>query len=411
MTQERAPRSGGTLLSGVLIAACALSACGGSSPEAASSGGNVTSTPSSCSVHGASPGVTAHQILVGVSAPETGTGAADWGSVVGEEAYFKYVNEHGGVKGRQIRLDALNDQYDPITNITNVRQLIESDRVFALVGGNGTPNTLASVPLITQTGIPDIAPNAPSTTLGSMKTPNIYMISPNYEQQFEVLTHYLTKTYHPSSYSLVGVTGSVDENALAGMKAAAKNTRINNIPETPGTANMGPLAAQLQRYNAPWVLSIITDPDTGNLLEAMRRIGYTPHLASWSGMTEAAYIQPYASISQGLIAIESELPPTANALASKNTVIYKQMAGQTPNTMNELGWTQAALAVKAFRDAKALTWSCVEASLSATHNLTTGYFPSISFGPQLRQGTTASALAEIKGVHLRQVTGFVSVGP
>jgi len=411
MLTKKTVRSGAGLLSGVILAASALSACSSSSPAAApSSSAKPTTASASCSTTGNSPGITAHQILLGVSAPETGTGAADWGSVLGEEAYFKYINTHGGIDGKQIKLDALNDQYDPSINITNVRQLIEEDHVFALAGGNGTPNTLASIPIITQSGIPDIAPNAPSTSIGTMKTPNVYVISPNYEQQFDVLTSYLQKTYHPSSYSLVGVTGSVDNNALAGIKEAAPNVKVNNIPETPGTANMGPLAAQLQRYNAPWVLFILTDPDTGNLLEAMKRIGYNPRLASWSGMTEQAYLQPYGAISQGLIAIESESTPTGNSLAAKNTALYKQVTGQTPNTMNELGWVQAELTVKALRDAKALTWSCVEDSLNSIRNFTTGYFPPISFGPQVRQGTTASALAEIKGSKLLPVAGFTSVG-
>jgi len=415
MVTKKAARSVAALLSGVLLAGGGLAACGSSAPAAAppSSAKSTTkaaSTSTSCSTMGRHPGITSHEILLGVSAPETGTGAADWGSVLGEEAYFKYVNEHGGVDHRQIKLIALNDEYNPSMNITNVRQLIEKDHVFALAGGNGTPNTLASIPIIVQSGIPDIAPNAPSRSLGTMKTPNVYVISPNYAQQFDVLTSYLQKTYHPTSYSLVGVTGSVDESALAGMKEAAPNVKINNIPETPGTANMGPLAAQLQRYNAPWVLFILTDPDTGNLLEAMRRIGYDPHIASWSGMTEQAYLKPYGAISQGLIAIESESTPDANPLAAKNTALYRTLTGHAPNTMNELGWVQAELTVKALRDARALTWSCVEASLDSIRNFKTGYFPPISFGPRVRQGTTASALVEIKGSRLVPVEGFTSVG-
>lgn len=387
---------------GLTVAAC------GATPSTKSAPPTQTTT-TSCNVHGTSQGVTAHSITLGVAEPETGTGAADWGSVQGEQAYFDYANAHGGVKGRKIQLIALNDQYDPQTNIQDVRQLIDEDHVFALAGGNGTPNTLASIPLIVQSKIPDIGPNAPSNTLGTMATPNVFVISPNYTQQFKALTKYVESHYHPSSYSLVGVTGSVDQSALAGMKAAVPSgVVINNIPETPGTANMAPLAEQLQHYNAPWVFFILTDPDTGNLLEAMKRIGYTPRMASWSGMTEkSAFIDPYGAFAQGLIAIEAELPVDANALARKNGQLETQYLHHSPNTFQEMGWAQGAVTVAALRGAKALTWSCLTASLNSLHDVNVGFYPPISFSPESRQGTTDVALAKIEGSGLVQVSGFV----
>lgn len=404
---------------GLLIAAsttaAGLSACGSSSSAAtpaktSSPQSSTAATAASCNTTGRHPGISSSQILLGVSAPQTGTGAADWGSVVGEEAYFKYINAQGGVKGRKIKLKALNDQYTSSMNIDNVRQLIESDKVFALAGGNGTANTLASIPLIVQSGIPDIGPNAPSNTLGTMKTPNVYLMTSNYTQQFEVLTKYVADHYHPTSYSLVGVTGDVDKSALAGMKAVlGSSVTINNIPETPGTANMAPLASQLQRYNAPWVFFIITDPDTGNLLEAMQRIGYAPKTASWSGMTDPVnFIAPYHSVSQGLIAIEPQLPPTANSVGTQNSNLYKSVTGTDPNPFNELGWVQGMLTVEALKNAKALTWSCVKTALNQVNNLSAGFYPPISFGASNRQGTTAVALAQIKGTSLVQLKGFVS---
>jgi len=184
---------------------------------------------------------------------------------------------------------------------------------------------------------------------------------------------------------------------------------VHNIPEVPGTANMAPLASQLQRYGSQWVFLILTNGDTGNLLEAMHRVGYSPRLASWSGMTEQSYIDSFGSVSQGLIAVEEELPTNSTQPGVQQTVSqYKDMTGSLPNTFNELGWVQAEVAVKALRSAKALTWSCFEQALNGIKNLQTGVLPTISFGPTNRQGATAVALAEIKGKSLKQLSGFKS---
>ena len=60
------------------------------------------------------------------------------------EAYFAYVNEEeGGVHGRKLKLLIRDDGYDPTRTPAVVEELVDGDRVFALLGGNGTANCLA----------------------------------------------------------------------------------------------------------------------------------------------------------------------------------------------------------------------------------------------------------------------------
>lgn len=400
-------RNVGIFGAAALAASLVFSACG--SPSNSTAAG---SSSTSCNVNGQSPGVTKSTITMGATMPLTGSAAqGGQGTLAGQNAYFSYVNNHGGVKGRKIKFLGLDDQYQPSVAVQKMKLLVQEDHVFGIDGGEGTPNFLANVPFLKQTGIPAIGPYSPSSELGTMSTPNIYMIAPNYIQEFDALTSYIDSHFHPKTYSLVGVTGNVDQNALQGMQEAlkGKGATVHNIPEVPGTSNMAPLASQLQRYNAQWVFLILTNGDTGNLLEAMHRIGYSPRLASWSGMTEQSYIKSFGSVSQGLIAIEEELPSTSTAPGVQGMVSqYKAITGSAPNSFNELGWVQAELAVKALRSAKALTWSCLEKSLDGITNFNTGVLPPISFSATNRQGATAIALSQIEGNALKQLSGFTS---
>jgi branched-chain amino acid transport system substrate-binding protein len=91
----------------------------------------------------ADPGVTTKEILLGGTVPTTGV-AALFGSVgPGADAYFKYVNAHGGVNGRKIRYEYLDDQYDVTQTVQQTRKLVEQDHVFALFNSVGTPNVEA----------------------------------------------------------------------------------------------------------------------------------------------------------------------------------------------------------------------------------------------------------------------------
>lgn len=397
-----------SLGAGALAASLVLAAC--STPTNGSSA--AAGSGATCGSNGQAPGVTDSTITLGATMPLTGSAAqGGQGTLAGQNAYFSYINSHGGVKGHKIKFIGLDDQYEPSVAVQQMKLLIQRDNVFAIDGGEGTPNFLANVPLLKQAGIPTIAPYAPSSELGTMDTPNIYMIAPNYVQEFDALTSYIYDHFHATTYSLVGVTGNVDQDALHGMQEAlqGKGATVHNIPEVPGTSNMAPLASQLQRYNAQWVFLILTNGDTGNLLEAMKRIGYNPKLASWSGMTEQSYIDSFGAVSQGLIAIEEELPATSTASGIQNMVSqYKAITGSSPNSFNELGWVQAELAVKALQSAKALTWSCLEQSLNEMRNFNTGVLPPVNFGPTNRQGTTGVALAKIEGSELTQLSGFTS---
>lgn len=388
----------------VALSALTLSACGNL--------GNSSGGTASCGGSGNSPGVTSSTISLGATMPLTGSAAqGGLGTKAGQDAYFNYVNKHGGVKGRKIKFLGLDDQYQPSVAVQKMKLLVQKDNVFAISGGEGTPNFLANVPYLKQVGIPVLAPYSPSSELGTMKTPNIYMITPNYIQQFNTLTSYISSHFHPKSYSLVGVTGNVDQDALKGMQQALKGTHavVHNVPEVPGTSNMAPLAAQLQRYNSEWVFLILTNGDTGNLLEAMKRVNYRPRLASWSGMTEQSYIQSFGSVSQGLIAIEEELPATATEPGVKDMVKqYKSITGSAPNSFNELGWVQAEVTVNALRSAKSLTWGCLDQSISKIKNFDSGVLPTVSFSASNRQGATGIALAQIQGDSLKQLSGFKS---
>lgn len=87
----------------------------------------------------AETGVTDTTISLGMSAPLTGPASAH-----GQElrnvinAYFEQVNKNGGVHGRKLQLTVVDDGYDPEKAVANTRTLIETNKVFALLGYYGS---------------------------------------------------------------------------------------------------------------------------------------------------------------------------------------------------------------------------------------------------------------------------------
>jgi ABC-type branched-subunit amino acid transport system substrate-binding protein len=115
--------------------------CGTSLASAAPAAPAAKASPAKASLTAAAqPGVTSKQIVVGSLATQSGVLAGQFGSTVeGVQAYFDYVNAHGGIDGRKIALKyKLDDAGSTSTDTAQARNLVEQDHVFAVLGV-GTP--------------------------------------------------------------------------------------------------------------------------------------------------------------------------------------------------------------------------------------------------------------------------------
>ena len=89
------------------------------------------------------PGVTDTEIKIGQTMPYSGPLSSY--SVLGrtDAAYFKMINEQGGINGRKLNLISVDDGYSPPKTVEQVRRLVEQERVAFLFNTLGTPTNLA----------------------------------------------------------------------------------------------------------------------------------------------------------------------------------------------------------------------------------------------------------------------------
>ena len=91
------------------------------------------------------------EILLGMSTALSGP-TAHLGENVqqGVQAGLKRVNRLGGINGGKLRLLTLDDGYEPTRTAPNMRQLIQKEKVLAVIGNVGTPTAIAAVPIANQ---------------------------------------------------------------------------------------------------------------------------------------------------------------------------------------------------------------------------------------------------------------------
>src|SRR5262245_32098739 len=92
-------------------------------------------------------GVTDNEIRLGISAAFTGS-AKELGiqMKLGIQTAFNLINESGGIHGRQLRLVAADDGYEPTRTAETMKELYEKEQVFGIVGNVGTPTAVVGLP-------------------------------------------------------------------------------------------------------------------------------------------------------------------------------------------------------------------------------------------------------------------------
>src|SRR5271156_6417665 len=102
------------------------------------------------------PGVTDAEIKIGQTMPYSGPASAY--GVIGktEAAYFKMINEKGGVNGRKINFISLDDAYSPPKTVEQVRRLVEQEQVAFLFNTLGTGPNLSIRDYCNQNKVPQL---------------------------------------------------------------------------------------------------------------------------------------------------------------------------------------------------------------------------------------------------------------
>jgi ABC-type branched-subunit amino acid transport system substrate-binding protein len=92
-------------------------------------------------------GVADTEIRLGISAPFTGS-AKELGNQMklGIETAFNLVNDSGGIHGRQLKLVAADDGYEPLRAAESMKELYDKQQVFGFIGNVGTPTAVVALP-------------------------------------------------------------------------------------------------------------------------------------------------------------------------------------------------------------------------------------------------------------------------
>jgi ABC-type branched-subunit amino acid transport system substrate-binding protein len=215
-------------------------------------------------------GVTDNEIRFGISAPFTGP-AKELGQnmKLGIEAAFNVANAKGGVYGRQLRLIATDDGYEPTRTAATMKQLYETDQIFGLVGNVGTPTAVVALPYALDRKMLFFGAFTGAGLLRS-DPPDRYVFNyrASYAEETAAVVNYLVKVRRllPEQIAVFAQQDAYGDAGFAGVQKAIRSLRGGNdsailrLNYQRNTVDVDDAVAQLQQKRRIPIKAVIMVP-------------------------------------------------------------------------------------------------------------------------------------------------------
>ena len=158
-------------------------------------------------------------------------------------AAFHEVNEAGGIHGRRLQLESLDDGYESGAAMSNTQMLIHEHKVFALIGAVGTPTSRASFLSAGFAGVPFIAPFTGAEFLRDPQQSHVLNLRASYYQETEEMVARLTEDlgitrvavfYQDDLFGKAGLTGAARALKRRGLEPVATGYYKRNTDAVTG---------------------------------------------------------------------------------------------------------------------------------------------------------------------------------
>ena len=227
------------------------------------------------------PGVTATELKIGNTAAYSGPASAYGIIARTEAAVFKMINDQGGVGGRKITYDSLDDGYSPPKTVDQVRRLVEQDQVAFIFATIGTPSNTAIYRYTNGKGVPLIFLGSGANKWGDPQhLPWVMGWQPSYRTEAQIYTRYILKEKPDAKIAILYQNDDFGKDYPAGVRDVLGkdfDTRVVKIVSYETTdATIDSQAVAMQASGANVLITAATPKFAAQTIRKIADLGWKP---------------------------------------------------------------------------------------------------------------------------------------
>jgi branched-chain amino acid transport system substrate-binding protein len=226
-------------------------------------------------------GATDTEIKIGNIMPYSGPASAY--GVIGktEAAYFKKINDAGGINGRKINFISYDDAYSPPKAVEQARKLVESDEVLLVFNSLGTPSNSAIQKYMNSKKVPQLFVATGATKWNDPKDfPWTMGWQPNYQSETQIYAKYILKNKPDAKIAVLYQNDDYGKDYLKGLKdgLGAKAASMIVIEESFETSepSIDSHIVKLKSTNADVFIDIATPKFAAQAIKKIAEVGWKP---------------------------------------------------------------------------------------------------------------------------------------
>lgn len=299
------------------------------------------------------PGVTGTEIKIGNTNPYSGPASAygTIGKIIG--AYFKKVNDEGGVNGRKINYITLDDGYSPPKTVEMVRRLVEQEQVAFVFQTLGTPTNSAIHKYMNQQKVPHLFVATGATKWGDPQNfPWTMGWQPNYQVEGKIYAQYVMKNVPDPKIGILYQNDDYGKDYVKGLKDglgdAAKKLIVMEQTHEVTDPTIDSQIVNLKNSGANVFYNVTIPKFAVQAIKKSHDIGWKPlHLLNSVSSSVGVVLKPAGlEISKGLITVFYIKDPTdpqwKNDQGMKDWLAFMKKyypEGNTEDVFNVYGYT------------------------------------------------------------------------
>lgn len=397
----------------MLLAACSGEQSNSSSSSESSDGGT-----------GLAQGVTDDEILIGHLGPQTGASAIYDLIRKGIESYFNYVNENGGVNGRQLKLVAYDDQYQPAKTVQLVRRLVEEDKVFAMTANVGTATSMAVKDYIGEKGIPVIFGGSGAKAFVDPPLPNqLGTDMLNYGVEAKVFLDFAVNKLGAKKIAFAYQNDDFGKEGFGVLKEAIKSypdvELVGEVNFLSTDTEFSSQAQKLKEANPEVIINMATPAPAANLKKAMHKIGLVDveYIVSSVGANDNnLFSLAGKEVWEGTYTGATYPMPQAAPDNEKIKLYVERFSKDFPNDpvggVSQLGWGAAQVLVEGLeRAGEDLTWENFINAFYTFDNWDGSIHAGVTFTKDNHYGLTAMFMTQAKDGIITPLEHQISFDP
>ncbi|ABV33635.1 ABC transporter substrate-binding protein [Pseudothermotoga lettingae] len=337
----------------------------------------------------------------------------------GMKAYFNWVNKNSGVYGRKIELIIADDQLNPSKTVVEVKRLVESDKVFAIVGGLGTYGCLAVMDYLEQNKVPFVYQGAGTSLLVMPPKKYIFGVQPDYTLEGQLIAKFLVKELGKKKIAILYMANDIGKEGYAAALSRLQSYNLKPVVEisyNPAETDYSALAVDVLNANPEAIIIYGLITDTIRWIKTLRDYGVTSDIVTIYPNADPSFVTLGGKYVEGIYLTgwvplaTPDKPEFVRDYERAVAIFQETYPKEIPSSYAVAGFIAAEVFVQGLlRAGSDLTREGLVKALESFDHWNGILAKDITWGPNLRRGKSSMYFIKIENGVFVPVTDLISL--